>query len=300
MEPKSKVFHHLNVLLTFGYFCTMRVLKQLFDFYLNSNVHVALAVCSLSIITHVLFDLFWSPDLIWFTLFGTISSYNFVQYFGLARFHHRSLATWLKQIQIFSLLCFIPLIYFAMQLELRTLLLFGAFGLITFFYAIPFLPRRFFVEGGTNLRAVSGLKIYVISAVWIGVAGLIPMVTSGHIIGNDEIIWMIQLGLYVFVATLPFEIRDIRYDSLKLGTIPQQIGVLRTKWIGSIFLVILVMLEFFKDDLIVGNFAVLTAVALVVLSMLWISKTEQGKYYSLFWVEAIPIFWLVVLWVVNY
>ena len=34
-----------------------------------------------------------------------------------------------------------------------------------------------------------------------------------------------QRFLFVVVAILPFEIRDIQYDSLKLSTIPQQIGV---------------------------------------------------------------------------
>ena len=46
---------------------------------------------------------------------------------------------------------------------------------------------------------------------------------------------------------LPFEIRDMQYDSLKLSTIPQRIGVMKTKIIG-VFMLLFFLLEFFKDE----------------------------------------------------
>ena len=39
----------------------------------------------------------------------------------------------------------------------------------------------------------------------------------------------IQRYLYVVIAMLPFEIGDMKYDSIKLSTIPQRIGIARTK-----------------------------------------------------------------------
>ena len=37
----------------------------------------------------------------------------------------------------------------------------------------------------------------------------------------------------VFVLTLPFEIRDLQYDDSTLETLPQRVGVKKTKIIGG-------------------------------------------------------------------
>ena len=54
--------------------------------------------------------------------------------------------------------------------------------------------------------------------------------------------------MYVVIAILPFEIRDMKYDSIKLATIPQRIGIEKTKIIGALLIVIIFLLEFFKDE----------------------------------------------------
>lgn len=123
----------------------MQVLKRVFDFYINSSIHVALAVCCLTYITLLEFDLVINFSLLLFTFFSTITGYNFVKYFGLAKFHHRSLAAWLKYIQIFSFFSFIALIYFSFKLEIKTLYYLGALGIITFLYAIPFCLKKFYL-----------------------------------------------------------------------------------------------------------------------------------------------------------
>ena len=48
---------------------------------------------------------------------------------------------------------------------------------------------------------------------------------------DDVWIEATQRYLYVVIAILPFEIRDMQYDSIKLSTIPQQIGIIKTKFI---------------------------------------------------------------------
>ena len=59
----------------------MQFLKRLFDFYLNSSIHVALAVCSLTWITLVDFNSGVDLNIIYFIFLATISGYNFVKYF---------------------------------------------------------------------------------------------------------------------------------------------------------------------------------------------------------------------------
>lgn len=272
----------------------MKILKQLFNFYINSSIHVALSVVSLTWITLLEYNILLDEFLIFFIFFATISGYNFVKYFGLAKFHHRSLASWLKAIQFFSLFSFLFMCYCATKLNLNVLIWIAGLGLMTFFYAVPFLPKRFIFENN-NLRNVGGLKVYLIALVWMGVTVMLPVINNNFTINTDVILTSVQRFAFIIVLMLPFEIRDLRYDSLKLATIPQKIGMKHTKTIGVLLIVFFFLLELFKEEINVKNFVVLALISILMGLFLVNSKKNQGKYYSSFWVEALPIFWLVLL-----
>ena len=95
-----------------SYFCKMKFLKLLFDFYLNASIHVAFSLFALLRITEIYFDLPYNKNLNYFMFFGTITGYNFVKYAGVAKLHHRSLTKGLKNIQVFSFFAFIAFCYF--------------------------------------------------------------------------------------------------------------------------------------------------------------------------------------------
>jgi len=222
-----------------------------------------------------------------------------VKFSGLAKFRHRRLANWLKYIQIFSFLSFMGLCYFALKLELRTLLFVLGLGTITFLYAVPFLPRKYFLEKGKNLRGISGLKIYVIAFVWSLVTVGVPLINEGMTLHFDTYITAIQRFIFVIVITLPFEIRDMQFDSLKLATIPQKIGIKRTKGIGFLLLLIFVLIEFLKDAISQLEITILLLIAVITGLFLYLSQIKQPKYYSSFWVEGIPILWLIIVLILT-
>lgn len=272
----------------------MKALKQIFDFYINSSIHVALAVVSLSWLTLLEFQTSTDKSILYFIFFATITGYNFIKYFGLAKFHHRSLANWLKLIQIFSLISFVLMGYYAFQIHIKTYIYLEALGLITFLYAIPFLPRRFLYDDKQNLRSVGGIKIYVIAFVWSGVTVFIPLVNNGAYISEEIFITALQRFIFVIVLTFPFEIRDLKFDSLKLSTIPQKIGEQWTKIIGVILLMIFYALEFFKTEVPTKEYLIVLIITLITLFLLVKARRDQGNYYSGFWVEGIPILWLLL------
>ena len=272
----------------------MKALKQIFDFYINSSIHVALAVVSLSWLTLLEFQTSTDKSILYFIFFATITGYNFIKYFGLAKFHHRSLANWLKLIQIFSLISFVLMGYYAFQIHIKTYIYLEALGLITFLYAIPFLPRRFLYDDKQNLRSVGGIKIYVIAFVWSGVTVFIPLVNNGVYISEEIFITALQRFIFVIVLTFPFEIRDLKFDSLKLATIPQKIGEQWTKIIGVILLMIFYALEFFKTEVPTKEYLIVLIITLITLFLLVKARRDQGNYYSGFWVEGIPILWLLL------
>ncbi|MUU79577.1 UbiA prenyltransferase family protein [Winogradskyella endarachnes] len=274
----------------------MQTVKRIFHFYINGSIHVALAAMALTWVTFIELSLSLNLRLLGFVFFGTITGYNFVKYFGLAKFHHRSLAVWLKIIQVFSLFAFLATGYFAFYLNIEALILIGVLGVITFYYAIPvMIPKRYLFDNQKNLRQIGGIKVYVIALVWTFTSVILPVLNYDVVINADIVILVIQRFYFVLVLMLPFEIRDLVYDSLKLATIPQKIGVNKTKAIGVILLVFFVLLENFKDELTYKTLLSTNIIALVTLVFLLFSNKKQSKYYSAFWVESLPIFWLVVL-----
>lgn len=272
----------------------MSLLKQLFNFYLNSSVHVALSVVSLTFITIEEFRVATDYTVLFFVFFASITGYNFVKFFGIARWHYRRLANWLKVIQIFSFFCFLFMCYFMLQLEFKVLLFLSIFATITFLYAIPFLPKRFYMDSNHNLRDISGLKVYIIGIVWAGVTVVLPLLNNDLAITADVILTAIQRFVFVIALMLPFEIRDLAFDNFKLATIPQKIGVKQTKIMGLLLMMLFLFLEFFKNEVVAVNFMVLTLVTFITIGFIGFSKVHNSSYYSAFWVESIPVIWLLI------
>ncbi|WP_142783940.1 UbiA prenyltransferase family protein [Changchengzhania lutea] len=272
----------------------MPLVKQLLNFYINSSIHVALSVYALSWLTLLNYNIDYDEHVLYFIFFASITGYNFVKYFGMAKFHHRSLTPYLKGIQIFSLGCFLAMCYYAFKLEMITLICVAGLAIITFLYAIPFLPKSIFLDDKQNLRSISGLKVYLIALVWALVTVLLPLINNGYHLNTDIIIDCFQRYIFVIILMLPFEIRDLKFDSLKLSTIPQEIGVKGTKLMGLILIMMFFGIIFLKDSLSAQDVLLTLTVSIIIGLFVMFSKVNQGHYYSALWVEAIPIFWLLL------
>lgn len=270
----------------------MHLFKQFFNFYINASIHVAIAVYTLVRITELYFDLPYNEPLDYFVFYGTITGYNFIKYAGVAKLYHRSLTTHLKIIQIFSLICFVLMCYYAWQLSINTLLFLSPLVLLTLLYAIPFLSGF-----QKNLRNVSYLKIIVVAVVWAGFTILLPLYNVGKSFSLEIFLAAIQRFLIVIILILPFEIRDLKFDAISLQTIPQKIGIQKTKKLGYVLLIFCLILEF----IIAPNSNVRTvflALFFLIFFLLMEAKENQSKHYSSFVVESVPIIWWLLLLIV--
>ncbi|CAM1360385.1 conserved membrane hypothetical protein [Tenacibaculum sediminilitoris] len=267
----------------------MNFFKKALDFYINSSIHVALSVFSLFRITELYFNFSYDKSLGFFVFFATITGYNFVKYAGVAKLHHRSLTKNLQIIQIFSLMCFLLMCYFALLLPLKTLLFFVPLGVLTFLYAVPFLSGF-----QKNLRSIGYMKIIVVALVWAATTVLLP-IYAGEIPFTIEVyLSAIQRFLIVIILLLPFDIRDVQYDTISLQTIPKKIGIENTKKIGVVLLGVSLVLEFIISPNTHFRTVFLVFFS-VLLFLLMRAKVNQPKYYSSFWVEVIPVFWWLFL-----
>ncbi|HET8864087.1 MAG TPA: hypothetical protein VFM80_00230 [Gracilimonas sp.] len=266
----------------------MKILTAIFNFYLQSSIHVSLAVTSLAVISVMQIGFVPEPLVLIFIFLGTIVGYNFVKYAGVSNRHNLKITLNVNLIRGFTGLCFLGLIYFGRLLPIDVLITAAMFGFLTLLYAVPLYKNR-------NLRSLSGIKIFIIALVWMGVSVLVPL-TYHNLSFNLRVFYQcLEIFLFVIVLTLPFEIRDLKYDENKLGTIPQKLGVKRSKWLGTVLLMLAAVVAFlqnYRSDL--GLFITL-GIFLLTLILLWAAKKDQGKYYAAFLVESVPIVWLILL-----
>jgi hypothetical protein len=160
------------------------------------------------------------------------------------------------------------------------------------------LPANSFNRKNKNLRNRPGLKIFIVAIVWALLIVFLPIINNYDKIDFIVLIYFIQIFIYVFVAILPFDIRDINLDIKILNTVPQNIGIKSTKTLGLVLLFVFVLLDFIQI-LLLENVNLLTVLINIVICiflsiLLYNSRENQTKNYASFWVESIPIFWLLL------
>ncbi len=225
-----------------------------------------------------------SVELLAFVFFSTVTAYNFVKYAGIAGLHHRSLTKNLRAIQLFSLLNFIGLLVLSIYQPIEVLAISAFLGIFTLLYAIPLLPQ------GKNLRNLKSIKIFIIAFVWVGTAVWLPLQNFDLIFSLEVMLRFFQIFVFVLALILPFEIRDLTYDSETLKTLPQLIGVSKTKVLGYVLLVIFFMLECWITSE-VKNLLCTFLITLITGILIYFSSKKQTDYYASFWVESLPIVW---------
>lgn len=249
---------------------------------------MSFAVVALTLITYLSLNISIDRSLVAFVFFGSITGYNFVKYAEVAGLHHRSLTKSLRWIQIFSFFSFLLMCFFGFDLSREVLLTLAVLGSLTLFYAVPVFSRK------RNLRSLRGLKIFIVAIVWSGVTVLLPLFQKGDMITWD--VWMIFIQRFLFVVTitLPFEIRDVQFDSEALGTIPQRIGKKRTQLLGALFLLFLLCIEFLKDAFSYDMTIKTLCICMITSIGIYLSNEKQSRYFASFWIESLPLVWLLL------
>lgn len=272
----------------------MKVLRRFFDFYLDASIHIAFGVFALVHVTGLILNIPVDAHLSWFLFFGSISCYNFVKYGVEGEKYIVTGGRHLKKIRSASVIAFGFAVYHAYFF--RNEVWVGLFCLLvlTALYALPVLPHA------KNLRSWGGIKIFVVALVWAGATVLLPVISAQSPISWDIGIETLQRFLFILIAMVPFEIRDLAYDSPLLKTIPQRFGVKRTKIFGGFLTLLFFLLIFWKDDFTKMEVIGKGILSVILGCILWMTKRKQQVYFASFWVEASPlVWWGIMLWLQN-
>jgi hypothetical protein len=131
------------------------------------------------------------------------------------------------------------------------------------------------------------------------VTALLPLLNEGVLLTLPVILLCVQRFLLVFVLVLIFEIIDLNFDAPHLQTVPQMIGVNRTKRLGFIVLLLFLLVEVFcqTETFHWEQWCYKLLLCVFTAPMLFFAAPHRGRIYSAFWVESIPIvaFMLLIL-----
>ena len=268
-------------------FVVMRILRALFDFYINSSIHVAVAMLSLVCITSQILSMPIDFMLTGFAFFVTLVGYNFVKYESWLR-NDKPMDRSLKAIFMISLVSFFAALFCFLHLPFLVQIYVIVFVALLLLYAIPFFPNK------RNIRNWSGVKIYLVAFCWTGISFLLPLANIGITLSSVVLINIVQRFIMILALILIFEIIDLKKDAISLGTVPQRIGVKRTKIVGILLLVLFCFLEFLKVDFSQASFLITVKWSAVVALFTLFAHPNRSKYYTSFWVESLPLIGLLL------
>jgi hypothetical protein len=271
----------------------MQFFKKLLDFYIFSNIHVAFAGFCMTKITLLNYGSTsnLSP---FFVAFSIVISYNFIRFYEIKNNQLSWLKSWFlthnKSLVLLSFLSLVGICYLLAftNFNLNALWILFPFAFITFFYVIPLFKIGNYE---VSFRNFPGIKIFSIAISWAGITVFFPLKEVGFTVTSTVYLEFLQRIFILLAITLPFDIRDVNFDSKLLKTLPLVFGINVSKWLGTLILFMFVVTAFFIN----GNLLISTSVAILTGFFLWFSTPKKSIYYTGFWVEAIPIFWLLLI-----
>ena len=213
--------------------------------------------------------------------------YNFVKYDALVRVKKKTIGIQLKIIAVLSFISLVLVGYYFFHLKQITQIVSVGIFAITALYTLPFFPNR------RNARNWAGVKIYIVAICWVGATLVLPIINAEIPFTPNFFVKCIQRFVLVFVLILVFEIIDLANDDPHLQTVPQTIGVKRTKILGFALMVpfwVVGILTFDLHDLLINLIMVITLMLFIAFA-----NPNRSKYYTSFWVESVPIFWWLMI-----
>lgn len=143
-------------------------------------------------------------------------------------------------------------------------------GIVGILYALKSLK-------GKALRDFPYIKIHLIALTWVLVIAVWPILREEKSIIN-YIELLIALYLILIAITIPFDIRDLTYDSIQKKTIPQLIGVQLSKLVSSLLLTFgYLLIALFLSDFIQNPFYYISFVGF--LGLILNSQKERKEMY---------------------
>jgi hypothetical protein len=281
------------------------LLKRILDFYLFSNLHIAICAVALVGVTEELFSFHLRNELYVFVFCGTFFLYNLQRLPSafqnvLVERHfirHRWNTQHRKLLLGISIVAMIAATWAFFQLYRRTQIIALIPAALSVAYAFPAIYWR---KKWIRLREIPMIKIFIVGIVWGMSCVWVPAAADGSFpawTSPEVTLWMIACSVMIFSITIPFDIRDLLYDGDRLKTLPAVFGVKKSIAIGIAGMLLSLAGVYLADTMStlvefrhVIIYAVWTAITCVIIAM---STPKRHEYYFSLVIDGL----MVVLWV---
>ncbi len=270
----------------------MKVLTDILRFLVFSNFWISIAAAGYSMLTVYQLGLEVPSGFYWFVGCCTLCSYCLQRYiqFSYRKKKQSDRQNWLvgNRLYVGGTILASGIAGAILGLTILTpiqILCFVPVSLISLFYSLKVLGRSKKSTRSKNagLRDLPGVKIFMVAISWSFLCGLMPIWISGF---SDmepiQIIFVCLEKLFFIIAiTIPFDIRDLKYDHVSNNTIPQVFGVTRSIYIANGLLLVAALCGVFSGvfsaEVLAG---LMLSYATTMIVLLYVDEEKPELYYS--------------------
>jgi 4-hydroxybenzoate polyprenyltransferase len=227
---------------------SIKYLRKFIDLIFYSNLYIAIGAVALTLQTQlILFGAFELNEVVVLVFFATMLIYALHRLVGLysvkefleeGRFY--VINTHKSHIWVYAVIAFLGLVYSFFQVNFTIQMALVIPGLISFGYVLPFLGIG--KKRKLRLRDLNWIKIFLIAVVWAYVTVILPILDIRAVNWSDLLIF-IERALFIFMITLPFDIRDLKVDKFNnVKTIPAVYGIPTTMKLVLISFILLIII----------------------------------------------------------
>ena len=261
--------------------------KLLFDYYINSSLHVSFCVICYIISINLINQVPVNWEDITFVFFTTFFSYNFIKFNEVLTSINKPVSLLLKSFFLKALISLVISLYLFFNLSSSKQIFVVIISIVTVLYTIPLISNY-------TLRDNPILKILTVAFCWTMLIVIFPF------FGVLDFVNIVYYSLLIFCLVtaqmIPFEIRDMLKDKDLVKTIIHNYGIKYSKNIGYFVLIIALLFTmitgYLLENLVFKNSILI--IILITAILVNFSRKKQNKYYSSFIVESVPIYWLIV------
>ena len=262
-------------------------IKLLFDYYINSSLHVSFCVICYIISINLINQIHVNWEDIVFVFFTTFFSYNFIKFNEILTSINKPVSLLLKSFFLKALISLVISFYLFFNLSSSKQIFVVIISIVTVLYTIPLISNY-------TLRDNPILKILTVAFCWTMLIVIFPF------FGVLDFVNIFYYSLLIFCLVtaqmIPFEIRDMLKDKDLVKTIIHNYGIKYSKNIGYFVLIIALLFTMItgclSENLVFKNSILI--IILITAILVNFSREKQNKYYSSFIVESVPVYWLIV------
>ena len=262
----------------------------IFKNWVYSNIHIALIAAALSLETNIFFGIRPLGIAPGFIFCATWLVYN-LGYFNAMfskELSYREQARWMKARMaywVFSiLLALLALLYLFTKFGFSAKVTLVSFGFLTFIYILH--DVNLFGKY-ISIRSIPYLKVFIVATTWSVITILPQLIDSKDYLEDLNWKWLlVERFFFILAITLMFDVRDLNNDPKKLHTIPQIIGIAKSKWLSLIFLVV-ATIGLLKLNLNTFQFFGVLLVYLLTIIMIYHSQPEKDDIYYTGWFDGV-------------